>query len=92
MVGHKCTCADDTRTTTITEILFLQTNTYEMTADAEKKKAKQRSRNRSSTMQDECEEYSSLNKTTKNSSSQGKLVAEKLEVLVANSFRCLKRG
>ena len=31
-VGYKCTCADDTRTTTTTEILKIQTDTYEMSA------------------------------------------------------------
>ena len=31
-VGYKCTCADDTRTITTTEILYIQTDTHEMSA------------------------------------------------------------
>ena len=36
MVQCKCTCADDTRKTTTQEILYIQTDTYEMSAQNEK--------------------------------------------------------
>ena len=37
-VGYKCTCVDDTRTTTTTEIVHLQTDTHEMSAKSKNEK------------------------------------------------------